>query len=141
MKDYYKILEIHPDASLEVMNNAYRALVRKYHPDLYHTTGKNPMEARMQEINEAYNVLSNESSRKDYDRRYGEWVCTHRQSGPLPARSGRDVIVNMLLWGIGTFIVLRFLLTPLLGNSFLKIALLFVVAYLFIRFYARSRRP
>ena len=34
MKDYYKILQVAPDASPEVIQMAYKALAKKYHPDL-----------------------------------------------------------------------------------------------------------
>ena len=34
MKDYYKILQVAPDASTEVIQMAYKALAKKYHPDL-----------------------------------------------------------------------------------------------------------
>ena len=34
MKDYYKILQISPDAAPEVIQMAYKALAKKYHPDL-----------------------------------------------------------------------------------------------------------
>ena len=34
MKNYYKILEVHKNASDEIIKVAYKALVKKYHPDL-----------------------------------------------------------------------------------------------------------
>jgi preprotein translocase subunit Sec63 len=138
MKDYYQILEIHPDASLEVMNNAYRALVRKYHPDLYHTSDKSRMERRMQEINEAYNVLSNAASRAEYDRRYTA-RAPHRPTAPMPARTLRRPLKNMLLWGIGSFVLLKFLAQPLLASPLLRLVLLFGVVVLLIRLFSRSR--
>lgn len=71
MKDYYEILEISESASEEVIHMAYKALVKKYHPDSS-DQGKNS-ESKMQEINEAYAVLSNPEKRKNYDeKRTGE---------------------------------------------------------------------
>lgn len=66
MKDYYKILGVSPGDSKEDIRKAYIRLARKYHPD---TTefGKNEAEDLMKEINEAWNVLSNEERRKEYD--------------------------------------------------------------------------
>ncbi|MGV8119544.1 MAG: DnaJ domain-containing protein [Candidatus Xenobiia bacterium LiM19] len=65
MNDYYKILGVDPSAEAEVITSAYKALVRKYHPDTY----KGPdAEDRMKEINEAYEVLNNHLKRTDYDR-------------------------------------------------------------------------
>jgi len=64
-KDYYKILGVSKDASTEEIKKAYRKLAQKYHPD------KNPnnkeAEERFKEIAEAYEVLSNEEKRKQYD--------------------------------------------------------------------------
>jgi curved DNA-binding protein CbpA len=141
MKDYYQILEIHPDASLEVMNNAYRALVRKYHPDLYHTSDKSRMEGRMREINEAYNVLSNTNSRAEYDRRYTKRQNKRPAASAIPSQAVRTQWRNMLLWGIGTFILLRFLVQPLLASPVLRLMLLFGAIVLLIRVFSRSRRP
>ena len=65
-KDYYAILGVHPTAEIAVIEAAYKALAKRYHPDV---SQGNPEEAhrRMQEINEAYEVLSNVSRRKEYD--------------------------------------------------------------------------
>ncbi len=135
MKDYYKILEIHPDASLEVMNNAYRTLVRKYHPDLYHTSHKGRMNEKMQEINEAYNILSTTHSRMEYDRRYRTRQTNASSKPPLqPIR-----LKHILLWGLGTYVVLKFLLLPLLTHPFLRMLLLVGILYLAFRFIKRSR--
>jgi curved DNA-binding protein CbpA len=63
-KDLYKALQVDPSAEPEVIMAAYRRLALKYHPDT------NPDEAtihRMQEINHAYQILSNPSKRKEYD--------------------------------------------------------------------------
>ena len=61
MKDYYRILEISPSASFEVIKASYRALAKKYPPDTQTSsnTGKT-----MADINEAYETLSNPQSRK-----------------------------------------------------------------------------
>jgi DnaJ-class molecular chaperone len=54
-KDYYEILGVPRDASVEDIKKAYRKLARKYHPDL-HPEDKE-MEARFKDINEAHGVL------------------------------------------------------------------------------------
>lgn len=62
MKDYYKILGINKKADQNEIKKAYRKLAIKYHPD------KNPAgEERFKEIAEAYEVLSNETKRQQYD--------------------------------------------------------------------------
>ncbi|WP_297430238.1 DnaJ domain-containing protein [Clostridium sp.] len=59
MKDFYKILGLEPEASKEEVKRAYFKLVRKYPPDRY--------EKEFMEIREAYETLSNEKTRKQYD--------------------------------------------------------------------------
>lgn len=66
-RDYYEVLGVSRDASAEEIRKAYRRLARQYHPDV----NKSPeAEARFKEINEAYEVLSDEEKRAAYDR-YG----------------------------------------------------------------------
>ena len=67
-KDYYKILEIDQDASEEIIEKAYKTLVKKYHPDLQNETQKTYYEEKMKQINEAYAVLSDENAREEYDK-------------------------------------------------------------------------
>lgn len=69
MKDYYDILEINETASTEVIKAAYKALVKKYHPDNC-SNGDSGSSDRLAEINEAYEVLSDETKRMDYDIKY-----------------------------------------------------------------------
>ena len=76
LKDYYKILGVLDDAEDIVIKAAYRALAQRYHPDKW--VG-DPVEAtrRMSEINMAYDVLSDQTKRKQYDQgrasnEYGE---------------------------------------------------------------------
>jgi curved DNA-binding protein CbpA len=64
-KDYYKTLEIHPSASAIEVKQAYRALARKFHPD---KNTKDPKATEyFQEIQSAYEVLSNPLRRRAYD--------------------------------------------------------------------------
>ena len=58
MKNYYEILEVNPKASKEIIEKAYRTLVKRYHPDLYSSVQNREAEAKLKEINEAYNILS-----------------------------------------------------------------------------------
>jgi curved DNA-binding protein len=63
-KDYYKILGVEKTADDAEIKKAYRKLARKYHPDVSKESGA---EARMKEINEAREVLSDAEKRAAYD--------------------------------------------------------------------------
>ena len=66
-KDYYKILGLETSrVSIEEIKTAYRTSAKKYHPDL--NVGDSLAEERIKDINEAYRVLSNPSSKRKYDR-------------------------------------------------------------------------
>ena len=67
MVNYYEILEVSEKASKEVIEKAYKALAKKYHPDLNKDNPKEA-EAKMKEINEAYEILINDTKRAYYDR-------------------------------------------------------------------------
>lgn len=63
-KDFYKTLGVSSTASADEIKKSYRKLARKYHPDV----NKSPdAEDKFKEVSEAYEVLSNDDSRKKYD--------------------------------------------------------------------------
>ena len=66
-KNYYEILEINKNASPEIVKKAYTTLAKKYHPDLQEGMLKHEYEEKLKLINEAYEVLSNETKREEYD--------------------------------------------------------------------------
>lgn len=68
MKDYYRILEVHPEASLEAILRAYRNLARKFHPDACPADKHEWATERMGDLNEARAVLSDPEKRAFYDR-------------------------------------------------------------------------
>jgi hypothetical protein len=87
MRDYYTVLQVVPEADAEVVVAAYRTLARKHHPD--QTTGSDT-DARMRDLNEAFEVLSDPLKRHEYDAarspRAGAPPTPLRpMSGPQPA--------------------------------------------------------
>ncbi len=66
-ENYYDILEVNKNASPEIIEKAYKTLVKKYHPDLQENNLKNNYEEKIKKINEAYEILSNPEKRKNYD--------------------------------------------------------------------------
>lgn len=77
---HYDVLEVHPAASPEVIRAAFRALQRRYHPDL---GGADPERARA--INEAHDVLSDPDRRAAYDRDLARVAESAQTSGEAPA--------------------------------------------------------
>lgn len=65
-RDFYEVLGVDKSASQDEIKKAYRKLAKKYHPDM--NPDDKQAEAKMQEINEAYEILSDESKKARYDQ-------------------------------------------------------------------------
>ncbi len=65
-KDLYQVLGVKRGSNKDEIKKAYRKLARKYHPDL--NPGDEKAEKRFKEINEAYEILSDDKKRGQYDR-------------------------------------------------------------------------
>lgn len=75
LKDYYAIMGVKPTDDLKTIKTAYRRLARKYHPDV----SKEPdAEARFKDIAQAWEVLSDEQRRTEYDT-----LWQHRNDPPF----------------------------------------------------------
>ncbi|KAK9509065.1 hypothetical protein O3M35_006464 [Rhynocoris fuscipes] len=74
-RDYYEVLGLTRNCSAKDVKKAYYQLAKKYHPD----TNKNDPNAakKFQEVSEAYEVLSDDTKRKQYD----QWGATSEQMG------------------------------------------------------------
>src|SRR5213594_624692 len=80
--DYYETLGVARDASDEEIKKAYRKLAFQYHPD--RNPANQEAEAKIREINAAYEVIGDPESRKTYDRlRFGFYEA--REEPPDPA--------------------------------------------------------
>lgn len=67
-RDFYEVLGVSRTASQDEIQQAYRKLARRYHPDVNKDPGA---EERFKDLNEAYSVLSDPKTRARYDR-FGE---------------------------------------------------------------------
>ena len=65
-KDYYHILGVKKDAKADEIKKAYRRLARKHHPDV--NPGDKASEDKFKEVQEAYDILSDDKKRKVFDR-------------------------------------------------------------------------
>ena len=65
-KDYYHILGVKKDAKADEIKKSYRRLARKHHPDV--NPGDKTSEDKFKEVQEAYDVLSDDKKRKIFDR-------------------------------------------------------------------------
>jgi len=64
-KNYYEVLGVSENASLDEIRKTFRRLAKKYHPDV--NPGDKASESRFKEINEAHEILGDAKKRKEYD--------------------------------------------------------------------------
>lgn len=83
-RNYYEILGVPRDAAADDIKRAYRQLARQYHPDL--NPGDKTAEERFKLLGEAYDVLSDESKRSQYEEFSQFW----QQKGFQGGRSARS---------------------------------------------------
>lgn len=70
-RNYYQILEISKDATMEEIKQSYRRLARQLHPDV--NPGNKDAEEQFKDINEAYDILSDLEKRSQYDKFIRYW--------------------------------------------------------------------
>ena len=78
--DYYKTLQVDPEASPEVIEAAFRRLALMYHPDKYGADG-GQQTAEFAEINAAYAVLRDPVERRIYDIKHADQKLKSGSSG------------------------------------------------------------
>ena len=66
LRNYYEILGVPRNASSDEIKQAFRRLARRYHPDV--NPGDKVAEEKFKDINEAYEILSDDGRRSQYDQ-------------------------------------------------------------------------
>ena len=80
-ESYYELLQVTPTADLEIITAAYRALIRRHHPD------RNPSpsaDATTKLLNEAWEILSDPAKRAEYDRQFAAGSSSRPAPPPRP---------------------------------------------------------
>ena len=99
-RDYYDILGVTRSADRDAIKKAYRQLARKWHPDV---NKSEDAQKRFSEIQEAYDVLSDEEKRKQYDRfgHVGVGAGSPGTSGPGGGGGAYSRSWDSGSWGVG----------------------------------------
>ncbi|XP_076891119.1 uncharacterized protein LOC143542415 [Bidens hawaiensis] len=100
-KDYYRILEVDYEATEEEIRSNFIRLALKWHPDK--KKGEDSATSKFQEINEAYQVLSDPIRKEEYDRKgmlylydYNIVDYLNRYKGLILTCSGLGMKTSML---------------------------------------------
>ena len=99
--DYYRILQVHQDADFEIIKSAYRRLAQMHHPDLQ---ADKAAVHKMQQINEAYQIISSSEQRLEYHK---HWLEQQRKkSGRIQrttAAAHTDPPANLAMRALDTY--------------------------------------
>ena len=116
-RDYYRVLQVDPDAEPEVIHAAYRRLAAKYHPDV---SAEPEAAERMAEINAAYGVLKDPDQRAAYDRARGiAYASAASQAARPRAASVQDMgmsgFVRAIVMMVISSLIINLLFTAVEG--------------------------
>jgi curved DNA-binding protein len=87
-RNYYEILGVPREATVEEIKKVYRRLARQYHPDL--NPGNKAAEEKFKDVGEAYEVLSDPGKRAQYDQFSRFWKKTGFQGGTPRSKAWND---------------------------------------------------
>ncbi len=92
-KDYYSLLKVSQNSSLEEIKKSYRKLALELHPD--HNPNDLQSEERFKEVTEAYGVLSDPLKKKEYDRFRADYLAGHTTDSANFKYSQEDIFSSM----------------------------------------------
>ncbi len=149
MSDYYSVLGVSPKASMGEIKKAYRTLAAKYHPDKHNGNDLEELaREKLVQINEAYEVLSDENRRADYDRErlINPPRGNHPPRGNEPPRPttglepitdlGRTVL-KLAMVVLAVFFTIRFIRSP---RAVAVIGVVILIAWFVPRWLKRMRK-
>lgn len=98
-KDHYSVLGVSKTATADEIKKAYRANVRKFHPDSATADKKAEYEAILTDVNRAYSVLSDPEKRRGYDQYGDEAEQMEAQGGGMSREDVMAQFANMGMFG------------------------------------------
>jgi curved DNA-binding protein len=117
-RDYYRVLQVDPDAEPEVIHAAYRRLAAKYHPDVNQSAEASD---RMSEINAAYGVLKDPEQRAQYDRArgiaYSSATRAARPTAPVAQESTLQGFARAIVLMVISGIILNLIFGAFAGSN------------------------
>lgn len=117
-KNYYQILQVDQNASSEIIDKAYKTLIKKYHPDLQSEENKIYATEMIKKLNEAYEVLSNYEKRKLYDANLNKNNISKENYNQTSKKPSEEKFLDMIALFITIIIVVLLFKIPFIKNLF-----------------------
>ena len=117
-KNYYQILQVDQNASSEIIDKAYKTLIKKYHPDLQSEENKIYATEMIKKLNEAYEVLSNYEKRKLYDANLNKNNISKENYNQTSKKTSEEKFLDMIALFITLIIVVLLFKIPFIKNLF-----------------------
>ena len=106
-RDYYEVLGLSKGASAAEIKKAYRKLSKQYHPDINKEEGA---EEKFKEITEAYEVLSDDNKKAQYDQFMLLSVMEVKEASAEQealVEDSKDSLVDLMIWEISSQVSLE----------------------------------
>ncbi len=95
MVDYYKVLGLERNATTDDIVKAYRNLAKQYHPD--RNIGNKESEEKFKQIQEAYDVLSDDEKKHQYDNPFSHVNVNFDIFKQASIQKGNDISIEVIL--------------------------------------------